>query len=158
MMDKKNLKEHHMSTTSKALLGVAITAAVGTAVGMIFAPKKMEDLKDEAVKKAKVLAKNFKKTRKDIQNSVKDIFGEVNDELEVLYLKLQGYMMAALHEVKESASLDKYKKIAKEAIAEFADEHDFDKSTLNKLAKHLEADFEDMRAKMKEQMEKDQSK
>jgi gas vesicle protein len=76
------MSQQENSGNGSALLGVAVAAAIGAALGLVLAPKSGKQLRKDIAKQATTLAKKFGKTRNQVQEIVYSTFGKVNNELE----------------------------------------------------------------------------
>jgi len=137
---KKN--KHH----GGGLLALAIAAAIGTAAGIIFAPKSGEETRDDLSAQAALLAKKFTKTRADIQKSLKEIFGDVSEELEKNYIQVRANVLEGVENLKERSELTqrKYNEIVETAVAKYAEGRDWTVKSINELIKNIQQDWQDI--------------
>lgn len=131
-------------------MGLAIAATIGTALGLMYILKETEQEK-ELKKKADELAKKFHKTRKQIQENVKNIFGDVSEELEKKYLELRGNILAELDYIRERALLDKnkYEALIDRAVKEFSKDKKWPEKSVEELKKELKGEWNEIQEMFK---------
>lgn len=127
-------------------LGFAIAMAIGATLGVLFAPKEGSKTQKDVMKKASELAKGFNKGRKEVQEAVQNIFGEVTEEFEKDYLEIQGNVIAAIDELKDKSDLThkKYKEIVEDTVAAFSKGKHWAKKTIDALTEELQNGWDDV--------------
>lgn len=133
---------HTIRALSYALAGIA-----GVTLGLLFAPKEGSEFRHDIMEKAKELSKHFNKNREQLQEDIKEIWGEVTDELEKDYVELRSSFLATIDDVKDKANFTfkKYEEIVDDVVTEFTDDRGWTHSQKNKLAKHLKNEWESMK-------------
>lgn len=113
----KNKQNHNVP-----LLSFALSAAIGGALGLLFAPKKGQEMREDVLKEAKSLARHFGENRAEIQHKLEKIFGEVNEDLEKTYIEIKANILASIKGFKGNLELtdDKYEKLVEETVKKFA--------------------------------------
>ncbi len=134
--------KHGMSPLSTGL-GLAIAVALGASLGILFAPKKGSETQKDISEKASLLAKKFKKSRGEVQESVKNIFGEVTKELEESYLEVHGNILASLDNIKDEADLTqkKYNEIVQNAVDDLSKDKEWAEKSIKGLIKDLQKEW-----------------
>ncbi len=147
---------HHSSNQKgkgplSAGLGFAIAMALGATLGVLFAPKEGVETQKDIMEKAQQLAKKINKSREDVQTTVKNIFGEVSDDLEKNYLELQGNILAQMDDMEDQAELTqkKYDEIVSETVKEFSK----DKKWSQKIVKNLKENFSEAWKELKKSIQ-----
>lgn len=132
----------HPIAQKALILGVLATIA-GT-LGWIYSKNDNEEIADDIMDKAKNIAKQFKKTAGQVQETIKDIFGEINDELKKSYLSIQSEILTQIDELKEQGSLTKkkYDNAVEDIVNRYAKETKWGKDQINKLIKNFQANWE----------------
>ena len=141
-------------TVAAGALGVLVAAAIGAGIGVLFAPKAGEETREDLRKKAKQLASRFRKTRKQVQESVSKAFGKVTDELEADYLQIKGEIMSrwdALEPAKMTK--DAYNTIVSTAVSTIAKAKKWTTEEIEKLSQDLQGEFEETKQEVKEAQE-----
>lgn len=138
----------HTSMGSK-VLGLAIAGLVAGAVGLLFTTERGREIREEVSDKAKELAKKFEHRREEIQKNVKEIFGEVTDDLERAYIDVRSLALTAMDELKERGQLTKvkYEAAIADIVEDFAKERDLSKKETENLKKSLVGDWDSLKAK-----------
>lgn len=132
----------------KTLLGLAIAAAIASTLGFLYKTDKGEEVRGDIEKKAKDISKRFKKTRQQVEERVKDFYGELTDDFQKNYLELQGEILAELENSKEenkSVTKTQYNKLVDEIVDEFGQGKKWTKEQIQKLTKALDEDWEDLK-------------
>lgn len=124
-------------------LGLAIAMALGATIGLFLTPKNGQENQKELMDKAKEVAKRFKKSRADIQETLQNIFGEVSEELEKDYLEVQGNIAAQVEEIKDKAELThkKYDEIIQDTVEKFSAGKDWTEKSMKAFIKELQKDW-----------------
>lgn len=127
-----------------ALLGVAVAAAIGAALGLVLAPKSGKQLRKDIAKQATTLAKKFGKTRDQVQEIVYSTFGKVNNELEQNYIEIRAQVLAMIEQLgaKSKLTQKKYHAIVEEAVAFYAKGKKWTEAVVTKLISDLKAEWE----------------
>ncbi len=141
------MDQQDQSGNGAALLGVAVAAAVGAALGLVLAPKSGKQLRKDLVKKANTLAKKFDKTRNQVQEIVYSTFGKVNTELEQNYIEIRAQVLAMIEQLGSKAKLTqkKYHAIVEEAVDMYAKGKKWSKEIVEKLLADLKAEWENIK-------------
>lgn len=142
--DKKNENGSRSKKIFPKGSELALVVALGESLETFFAPKEGAEIKKDIIKKARELAKKFKKNRKEMKEILRNIFGEVTQELEESYLKLQEDILAKLDDVKDDSGLTqkKYNGIVKDVVINFSKEKKWAKKSVDALIKKLQKDLE----------------
>ena len=135
-------QRHHTSPLALALAG-----ALGAALGLIFAPKSGEELRDDITHRAHDLAGKFTKTKEEVQDSIMKIFGQVSDELEKDYVQVRANVMAKIDELKDNKSFttDRYNELVSKAIKSYSKGKEWTKESIRDLKKHFEGEWNDIK-------------
>lgn len=139
--DEKNENATHSKGGLTAGLGIAVAMALGATLGILFAPKEGTETQKDIMEKAHELAKKFKKSRKEVQETLKNIFGEVTKELEENYLELQGNILAQLDDIKDELTEKKYYKIVQDAVTQFSEDKKWTEKSIHSLVSELQKDW-----------------
>lgn len=78
------------------LLSMALGAALAAATGYYVQHK--DEVDKEAKKQFAILAKRFKQTRKQVEQRVKEVWGDVSEEAIHRYMDVRGAVLEALHD------------------------------------------------------------
>jgi gas vesicle protein len=142
-MDAIDSSDQKRKNPFSAGLGFAVAMALGATLGILFAPKEGAETQKDIMEKAQQLANKFNKNREDVQTIVKNIFGEVNDELEKDYLELQGHILAMADDIKDKTGLDqkKYDKIVHDAVKQFSKGRKWTEKSINALIEEFNKDW-----------------
>ncbi len=111
----------------KKKTALTLGLAVGTGLGMMYAPKKGKDLREDVKNKAKDLTKKVKKVdKKDIKETVEDALNRLKQELEEL-----------INETDKNKVLNKADEITNELESIIKSSHDQKDSLIEKSATKL---------------------
>ena len=130
-----------------ALLGLAVAAAIATGLGLFLRSEKGEEVREELADRAKKIAKKFNATREDLQERVKDTFGELNDDLEEKYLEIQGILMVQSDELKDGVEMtkEKYEEMVDKAVKKYAKGREWTADATTKLGRNLKRDWKNFK-------------
>ena len=117
-------------------LAAALAAVIGGAVGIAVAYQKSGIHKDVEAK-AKVLAKDFQKNRKAIQANVQEIFGQVSEDLEKVYVDVHSHVMAAKDQLGAQLNEKNFNKTIEQIVEQFSKAQKWSKQTADKFTKNL---------------------
>ena len=139
------------SSGVRSTLGLAIAAALGAAVGIMFAPQSGDKTRKELAKKAESLATTFQESRESIQNWLTQVFGSVSDQLEEIYLNIRGDILASIDEIEDKKHLTqkKYDAIVDSIIDEAAKNRDWAADKVEAWKDRFHAEWKDIQAKIK---------
>lgn len=142
-MDTHDSSDQKGKGPLSAGLGFAIAMALGATLGILFAPKEGSETQKDIMDKAQQLAKKFNKNREDVQAIVKNIFGEVSDELEKDYLELQGDILATADDLKDKTELTqkKYDEIVHDAVKQFSKGKKWTEKSVHSLIEEFKKDW-----------------
>lgn len=142
-MDTHDSSDQKGKGPLSAGLGFAIAMALGATLGILFAPKEGAETQKDIMDKAQQLAKKFNKNREDVQSIVKNIFGEVSDELEKDYLELQGDILAMADDIKDKTELTqkKYDEIVHDAVKQFSKGKKWTEKSVHSLIEEFKKDW-----------------
>lgn len=131
-----------------ALFGLAIAGALAAGIGLFLRSDKGHEMQEELKTRAKDVAQRFKQKREELQEKVKDVFGELSDELETTYLEVQGKVLAEVHSLKKGVELtqDKFSDLVDEAVDEYSKSREWASSVSKKLKVQLKKDWKDIQA------------
>ncbi|MEK9160171.1 MAG: YtxH domain-containing protein [Patescibacteria group bacterium] len=129
------------------LLGLAVTAAIATGLGIFLRSEKGEEFRDEVSDRAKKIAKNFNATRAELQERVKETFGQVTDDLEEKYLEIQGMLMAQADDMKDGAEMskEKYEEMVDKAVKKYAKGREWTTDAVGNLSRTLKRDWKNFK-------------
>lgn len=132
---------------STSPLALALAGAIGAALGLMFAPKSGEEMREDITHRAQDLAVKFKKSKEDVQQSIMKIFGQVSDELEKDYVQLRANVMAEIDELKDKKDLtkDRYSELVSRAIKSYSKGKEWTKESMQDLRKHFEDEWSDIK-------------
>lgn len=141
------MKNDTIPNKSHNFLSLAIAMALGTAIGILFAPKSGQEMRKDTADKALEIARKFKNTKEEITSKVKNIFGEANDQLERDYIQIKSNILASIDELKDKKDLtkDKFKEISDSYIKQFAREKKLNKDVMENLSNDLNTLWEDLK-------------
>lgn len=141
------IRSRHYHTSPLAL---ALAGAIGATIGLLFAPKRGEEMRGDIMHRAQDLAVKFRKSREDIQDALRNIFGEVSEELERDYIQLRAMIMAQIDELQEGSDLtkDRYSDLVSRAVKTFSKGKSWTKDTIQSLKQHFEDEWDDVRSRM----------
>lgn len=141
----KSGQEHH-----SALFKWALVAALATGVGLLLKTEKGHEIRDEVAIKAKEMADRFTQKREDLQDKVKEIFGEVNEDLEHSYIEIKGHLLSDLNALKREAKLTKksFDQTVDRLIEQYSEEKKWSKKVSQSLKDDLSDQWEDIQSKL----------
>lgn len=146
--DKKPSRFKSVKRTAKvATASVALGAIIGATIGLLNAPKKGSELRDELTKDGEKLWRQLKITKKQIDPMVKSVFGEVSPETLKIWAKAKADILARV--VKEGANLtqEKYNRIVDSAVKRATKSVKWEKKK-KKLSAQFKGMFKDIKRKM----------
>lgn len=148
-MSEQQERDH--SGTGSAALGMAVAAAIGATLGLIFAPKSGKELRKDLTKQAKQAAKKFKKTRAQVQEIVYSTFGQVNAELEQGYIELRSQILSMIEQLGSKAKLTqkKYDAMVEDVVDLYAKGKKWKDEAVKKLLKDLKAEWKQIKGESK---------
>lgn len=131
-------------------LGLAVAAALGAAIGLMFAPQSGEKTRKELAQKAESLAATFQQSRESIQKWLTDIFGAVNDQLEEFYLNMRGHILAAVDAVedKKHFTQQQFESIVDDVIKNAAKGREWTEDKVEVLAHRFKAEWKEIHSKL----------
>jgi len=155
LKDKQEDNQQKVKNSFGRGLSMAIAVALGATLGILFAPKEGAETQKDIWEKAQQLAKNFNKNREDVQETIKNIFGEVSEELEKSYLEIQGDIFAQIDEIKDKADFTekKYHEIVAHTIKEFSKGKKWSQATIERLQENFGEAWKDVKASLSEKTE-----
>ena len=141
-------KEGHL------LLGLAVAAAIATGLGIFLRSEKGAEVKEEVSERAKKIAKKFDATREDLQERVKESFGEVSDDLEEKYLQIQGILLAQADDMGDVAEMskDKYEEMVDTAVKKYAKGREWTSDAVGNLTRTLKRDWKTFKQDIKQDL------
>ena len=153
-------KTIHEKEGGMSALGIAIAAVAGAALGVFFTSKRTAHLRKDMLEKGKYLVKKFQKNRREIQEHIRDIFGDVNDDLERSYADIQRTVKGAVEEAKQTGQLtrERFGDIVRQAVYSVRSRiaTAWNEEINGKLLSHFEKGWEEMKEeKDKKEEEKD---
>ncbi|MEK7672482.1 MAG: YtxH domain-containing protein [Patescibacteria group bacterium] len=131
---------------SSHALAWSVAAVIATSLGLLYTTEKGKEIREDLSDKAKDLAKGFKKTRENVQEYVKDIWGKVSDELEQSYVEVKSEVMAAVEEAKDKMDEKKYSRIVDDIVEKYSEGKKWSTSALKKLKDNLKTDWNDLKS------------
>ncbi len=137
MADNKNV--------SKFGAGLFIGAVAGALAGIFYAPKSGKQTRKEVGKKLDQLKEKF--TEMEIDKKVQDIFGTVSEEAKDQYLSVTKNLlekMASLRDKADEIDTKKYQKMVEEVLVDFKEKGEKSAEVINKMRKHLVADWQSL--------------
>ncbi|MBP9717997.1 YtxH domain-containing protein [Candidatus Gracilibacteria bacterium] len=148
-----------MKKPGTSALGIAVAAALGAGLGLLFAPKDGSAMRSKLMDKVKDLAHRFNKNRVQVQEAVKEIFGEITDELEKDYVEIRSHILAAVDEIEDKAkfSKKKYESIVEDTINEFAEGREWATKEKNNLIKNLKEEWENIKEEFETSAEEEKA-
>lgn len=137
MSNKEETKVGH------PFLGLAVAAALATGLGIFLRSEKGEEVREEVQDRAKKIAKRFNASREELQERVKESFGEVSEELEEKYLKIQGILMAQADEMGDSVEMtkEKYEEMVDASVKKYAKGREWTADAVSNLSQTLKRDW-----------------
>jgi gas vesicle protein len=115
MKDKKTKKpstfKRAKKTASIATVAMALGGIIGVTVGLLKAPKKGSEFKDEVTKEGQKLWKQLKITKKQAEEMVEKTFGEVSPEAMRMFTKAKSEVLARVAKSKKTLNKKEYEKI-----------------------------------------------
>ena len=130
---------------SRLGLGLVIGAAAGALAGILYAPKSGKQTRKEAAKKLAELRDKF--SDMEVDKKVRDIFGTVSEESKDLYLGVTKELLEKLADLRQRAgeiNTKKYQKIVNEVLVDFKTKGQQSVQVVDKLRKHLLADWKSL--------------
>ncbi len=131
-------------------LGLAVAAAIGAAIGLVFAPQSGEKTRKDLWNKAQDIASGFNETRESVQKFLTETFGRVSDDLEQAYVEIQGRVLAAIDDLSDKAELTqkRYREIVAEAVISIAEGKDWADKEVQAISKKLEGEWDKVKARI----------
>ncbi len=134
----------HGKGLAAGTLGLLVASSIGAALGVMFAPKAGKETRGELSEKARRLAWRFKRNRAELQESVKDIFGKLSEELEQAYLQVRGEVLAQMDALAPGGDAKMaYNDVVKTAVTAAAKGKKWTKTQIDKFISHLESEYEE---------------
>jgi gas vesicle protein len=126
-------------------LAFLVASSIGAALGILFAPKAGSETRSDLAEKARQLAWRFKRSRAELQESVREIFGEVNDELEQAYVQVRSEVIADMESLEPDVDpRSVYRGMIRSAVRSAAKEWGWTKSQIENFIAHLEDEYSGM--------------
>lgn len=140
--------------------GIAIAAAAGAALGVFFTSKRTAHLRKDMIEKGKCIVKRFHKNRMEMKEHIRDIFGEVNNDLERSYADIHRTVKDAVEEAKQTGQLtrERFGDIVRQAVYSVRSRiaTAWNEEINGKLLSHFEKGWEEMKEeKDKKEEERD---
>lgn len=136
--------------TSGFGLGLAIGAVAGALAGVFLAPKSGKQNRKDFAKRADELKEKF--SEMEVDKKVQDIFGRVSEETRDFYLSATKELLERLSALKgkvEDIDTKKYRKQVEEVLSDFKKKSKQSAKVIDKMRKHLVADWQSLFTKKK---------
>lgn len=120
-----------------------VGALAGAVAGLFLAPKPGKELRDEALERYKQIRARM--ADKDKDEIVQEIFDEVSERSREMYRDTKDTVAQKLAEISENiekVDYEKYLTAVKTAIDNLRDKYGPTDAQIEKIKKHLEADFD----------------
>ncbi len=123
-------------------LGIFLGTVIGGLTALFLSPSSGKKNREEVVKKVKELKRLLQEH--ELDKKVKEIFGEVTEEVKNFYLNAKDKVIEKAAELKEKVSevdKEKYAKLAEMVVHELKKEAKYTEKILEKLEKNLADDW-----------------
>lgn len=141
---KKSALSRAKRTASIATIAMALGGVVGVAVGLLKAPKKGEEFKDDLTKEAQKLWKQLKITKKQADQMIEKTLGEVSPETLKMFTKAKSEILARVAKSKDSLSKKQYDDIVDGVMKRLTKSKKF-QPKVKKLGKELKGLWKDLK-------------
>ncbi len=135
--------EHQENSGHPTLKGLAVAAILAAGVGLLLRTEKGQEIKEDIAERAKHVAKQFNKTRKEIQDEVMAAFGSLSDELEEDYLEIQGHLLAKVDDLKDKKELtqEKFEEMSDKLVDKFSKGREWSEDAISNLKSSLRKEW-----------------
>lgn len=135
---KKARKATKLATTALVLGGI-----IGAAIGLLAAPKKGKELRDDLERESERLWKQLKMKKKDVEKIVEKAFGEVDPKYMAMYAKAKSEILARVAKNKDGLSRKRYDEIVDSVMKRVSRSKQM-KGPLAKLGKEFKKTWKDI--------------
>jgi len=103
-------------TASIAAVAMALGGIIGVTVGLLKAPKKGKELKDDLMRDSEKLWKQLKMTKKQIDTMVENTLGEVSPETLRVFTKAKSEILTRVTKYKGEMTKKRFEEIVDKAV------------------------------------------
>lgn len=104
------------TTASVATVAMALGGLIGVAIGLLNAPKKGKELKDDLMKDAEKLWKHLNLTKKQVEKMIEKTLGEVSPETLRVFSKAKSDILARVAKYKGEMTKKRFEEIVDAAV------------------------------------------
>lgn len=113
---KKSALKRAKRTASLATVAMALGGVIGVAIGLLHAPKKGAELKDDLSREADRIWKKLKVTKKQVEATVEKTLGNVSPETLKVYAKAKSQILARVAKAKDGITKKNYEEIVDSVV------------------------------------------
>lgn len=96
-----------MGKVKRFTMAMALAALAGAVAGVLLAPKKGTETREQLKKKADELTKKYKESKSQIETRAKKVFKDASHESVGIYMRARGIIIAEIHKANKKGGLDK---------------------------------------------------
>lgn len=144
---KRSAFKRAKRTASLATVALALGGVIGVAIGLLKAPKKGAELKDDLSREAERIWKKLKITKKQVDATVKKTLGEVSPETLRVYAKAKSEILTRVAKYKDGITKKHYEEIVDSVVKRVTKSKRL-KPGLKKLSKEFKGMWKNISSKL----------
>jgi gas vesicle protein len=137
-------KKKKISTIKVATVALGLGAVIGAVAGLLNAPKRGSELKEDLEREAELIFKKLKISKKQIKKVVKENLGEVSPQTMQYYVKAKSEILARVAKYKDKLTQSQYNIIVDGVMKKISKSKGMQKP-LTRLGKEFKKSFKDIK-------------
>lgn len=142
-----------MGKLKRFTVAMGLAAVAGAIAGVLLAPKKGKETRDDIKKKADQISKAVKETRAQTEARTKKVFKEATHDTIGIYMRAKGMILGEVEKIKDQKQIGKtdFDRIVTKVVDQVKKEKKVAVPTAKKLATELKRDWTVVKKNMVDQ-------